>query len=94
MMIDNKEYSLTYIYGIDIYTHVNNGTCDKNKSDYDVVKEAKYKGICLITKAGPNVQWYLKCPNEYIDNVKQRLLEPFNGKCPKGLYNIMIKLKV
>ena len=57
MMIDNKEYSLTYIYGIDIYTHVNNGTCDKNKSDYDVVKEAN--------------EWikYLDNQNEYIQNI-------------------------
>ena len=33
-------------------------------------------------------------PSDSIDNVKQKLLEPFNGKCSKELYNILIEMIV
>lgn len=106
MIINNKEYSpegmytfqrnyrLTYFYGINIYRHYNAGNHDKTKSDEDMVKEAIENDRCLITKAGPNAQWYLKCSNTMIEDVKQKLLEPFNGSSQKGLYNILIELIV
>ena len=59
-----------------------------------MIREAIKKNICLITKAGLNAQWYLKCSNKNIDNVKQRLSEPFNGKCSKQLYNILIEERI
>jgi hypothetical protein len=90
--INNKEYILRKIYGINIFTQFKEGT--KNKSEDEIIKEAIEKNICFITKAGPDAQWYLKNSNKDIDKVKQKLTEPFNGYCPKGLYNILIELKV
>jgi hypothetical protein len=90
--INNKEYILRKIYGINIFTQFKEGI--KNKTEDEIIKEAIEKNICFITKAGPDAQWYLKNSNKDIDKVKQKLTEPFNGYCPKGLYNILIELKV
>lgn len=89
MMIDNKEYRLTYFYGINIYrcNKKYKGNHDNTKTDEDTVKKAIENDRCLITKAGPTTQWYLKYFNKDIDDVK----EPFNGYSPKGLYNILIE---
>ena len=94
MIINNKEYRLTYFYGINIYrcNIKYKGNHDNTKTDEDMIKEAIKNDRCLITKAGPTAQWYLKCFNKDIDDVKKRLSEPFNGRSPKGLYNILIEL--
>lgn len=93
MIINNKEYRLTYFYEINIYRDKKyKGNHDNTKTDEDMIKEAIKNDRCLITKAGPKAQWYLKCFNKDIDDVKQKLLEPFNGYSPKGLYNILIEL--
>lgn len=102
IIINNKEnksqkkYKLTYFDNIDIFTNYKIGNHDKNKTDEDIVKEAIEKEICLVTKAGTNAQWYLKCPNKDLEKVRQKLSKAiiFNGKCPKGLYNILIELIV
>jgi len=61
IIINNKKYKITYYENIDIFTNYKIGNHDKNKTDENIVKEAIEKEICLVTKAGTNAQWYLKC---------------------------------